>query len=79
MYVYQPMRRCVVRFGGRPLYPLKMIRFLQGNLQGSKEAQDVFFHNLAEWSIDIGIVVEPHRVPHSNTWFPDQLCKAALV
>lgn len=49
--------------------PSHSISFLQANLNHSAGAQDLFVQSLAEWSIDVGIVAEPYRVPDGPNWF----------
>lgn len=56
-----------------------MLRMLLTNLQTSRETQDLFFKNMADWRIDVAMVTEPNNVPGSSVWFGDELSKVAVV
>lgn len=55
------------------------LRFIQGNLNHCAQAQDLLVQTIAQWSIDVGIVAEPYRVPARNDWVGDVNESVALV
>jgi hypothetical protein len=62
--------------------PIRPIRILQGNLNHSSGAQNVFAQSLLEWSIDIAVMAEPYFVPSSPPnpyWVSDSLGLVVVV
>jgi hypothetical protein len=61
---------------------IRPIRILQGNLNHSSGAQNVFAQSLLEWSIDIAVMAEPYFVPSSPPnpyWASDSLGLVVVV
>lgn len=57
-----------------------MIRFLQGNLNMSGPAQNLFIQDMASRGVGLGIVSEPHHVPSDSLrWFSARTALAAIV
>jgi len=42
-------------------------RLLQGNLNHSARAQDLFVQILAEWQIELAVIAEPYHVPENRS------------
>jgi hypothetical protein len=61
---------------------VRPIKILQGNLNHSSGAQNIFTQTLLEWSIDVAVIAEPYFVPTSPPnpyWTSDTLGLVAIV
>jgi len=53
---------------------------LQGNLNHSARAQDLFMQALAKWQIEIAVVAEPYYVPDNRpNWLGDDAGSVTIV
>lgn len=56
------------------------LRLIQINLNHACQAQNLFWHTLAERGGGVGIISEPYRVPEGNpNWSADDVKSAAIV
>lgn len=56
------------------------VGLLQANLNHTRQAQDLFIHNLAERGCGLGVIAEPYRVPVGHPcWVVDPTGFIAMV
>ena len=55
------------------------IKFLQGNVNHSAGAQDLFLQSMAEWGIGPAVISEPYYVPPQENWVGDLDGSVAVV